>query len=465
MVRQNLISLLWVASAAIATGTMLILALPLGEQAWLAWFMLVPLLAATKTKGFLIGFVSALGAVFWCAYVSTTGVFYRAHDFDPQPGWTYSGCGLFGFCFAIFFAIWADARNHEKPIWWFAALAVSLESILLLILPAPLAITQYRNPIMMFVASAVGIWGVSYLVWITNLAFVKSRFGQILAVTLAVASAALTHRYHPGNGSPTISVAAAQFKDGSDKELTDAHTSISSRSVVFDVWPEFAGMMFVTGNDTSKLKDLSINSVPIITSFRDNNTPLPHNVAAVFDRGKESARYEKRKLFGSETKMHESGTRPVAVPVGEPSITIGLNICYDSCFPYIIRETASLPEVKIVALPTIDPDSTHYFIAGMHAAFTPFRAAENGIAMVRADGHFGSMIVDEHGHIIAEVGAEQATLKGSVSGQRAWTIYQVIGDFFWFLCVAVTFSFPILVVSKTAKARRGRAIEAARKAR
>ena len=149
--------------------------------------------------------------------------------------------------------------------------------------------------------------------------------------------------------------------------------------------------------------------------------------------------------------MHTPGTKAVAVHFGGWGRMLGLNICYDSCFPYVIRETAALPGVKIIALPTIDPDSRHYFIAAMHSAFTPFRCAENGVAMARADGHFGSMIVDERGRIVAELHDEQKSILGTVTGERVWTPYQIIGDWFWFLCIAGVFWPGIAKVLKLLK--------------
>ena len=208
-------------------------------------------------------------------------------------------------------------------------------------------------------------------------------------------------------------------------------------------------MLFVRGEDTSRLRDLTMASSPVVTSFRDTATPLPHNVASLFLNGVESARYAKRKLFGSETKMHTAGETAVAVPFGSDGGAVGLNICYDSCFPYVIRETAALLNVRLIALPTIDPESRHYFIAAMHAAFTPFRAAENGVAMVRADGHFGSMIVDEKGRIVTELHDEQKSSLGNVSGRRVWTLYQVIGDAFWYGCmVAVVWPLSLNLFKK-----------------
>ena len=451
--QQKVIAYVLVALAALATGTMLVLALPLGEQAWLAWFMLVPLLIATKEKGFLVGFLGGLAAVFWCGFLATTGVFYHFKNFEPEPSWTYTGCGLFAIPFCLFFAIWADSKNHMKPVWWLAALAVCLESILLLKLPAPLAITQYRNPIMMVVSSLVGIWGVSFLIWFINTSVVKMPVRWMWFVSFIILCKVASRDPIP-KIEYGVTVAVSQFAEGLDKELVDSHAAISTQKPVFDVWPEFAGMMFVMGNDTSKLTDLSKKTSPIITSFRDTAMPLPHNVASLFLDGVESARYEKRKLFGSETNMHTRGRVAVAVPLAAIDGAVGLNICYDSCFPYVIRETAALPNVKVIALPTIDPDSRHYFIAAMHAAFTPFRAAENGVAMVRADGHFGSMIVDERGHIVAELHAEQKSSLGNVSGRRVWTLYQVVGDWFWFLCIGAVVAPGLIRLSKWLRERK-----------
>ncbi len=445
--RQKLISYLWAAIGALATGTMLVLALPLGEQAWLAWFMLVPLLWTTKEKGILAGFLGGLGAVFWCAWLSVSGVFYHHKNFEPSNGWTYTACGLYAFSFAIFFAVWADRKNHEKPIWWLAALAVVLESVLLLEIPATLALTQYRNSVLVSLASVGGIWLASFLVWYSNILATNFKKGTWKREYFLFILFCVISFFHPTPSKtlegPVITVGVAQIADGLDKELLAAHQEASREKVDFVVWPEFSGMLFVRGDDTSKLKEASVGTSPLITSFRDLASPLPHNVAAMYSNGKESARYEKRKLFASESKMHTAGTKAVAVPLFRESGSVGLNICFDSCYPNIIRESAALPNVRVVALPTIDPDSPHYFVAAVHAAYTPFRCAENGVAMARADGHFGSMIVSEQGQIVAELKDEQKSLTAAISGERAWTVYRILGDWFWYLCIFGVIAFPI----------------------
>jgi apolipoprotein N-acyltransferase len=446
-VRQKLISLLLILGAVALTGTMLVLALPLGEQAWLAWFMLFPLLWTTKEKGFIVGFLAGLASVFLCAWLSTTGVFYRHKDFESSPAWNYTACGLYAFSFAIFFAIWADKKNFLRPVWWLAALAVGLEAILLIEIPATLAVTQYRNGLAVGLASIGGIWLTSFVVWYANVSLAKIEKGTFRWEYLPLAALFLGSFIDSGGSASArvqgvIKVGITQIRDGSDEEQAAAHRLASKDAPVFIVWPEFSGMLFVSGDDTSKLQNTSLDSSPLITSFRDTKIPLPHNVAALFAKGRESVRYEKRKLFAKEKDMHSPGDRAIAVPIPSVPGAVGLNICFDSCYPSIIRETASLPDVRVVALPTIDPDSSHYFVAAVHAAYTPFRSAENGVAFVRADGHFASMIVNEKGQIVAELKDEQKAITANISGNRTWTLYRVFGD--WFLYLSV-----ILVVFPT----------------
>lgn len=115
---------------------------------------------------------------------------------------------------------------------------------------------------------------------------------------------------------------------------------------------------------------------------------------------------------------------------------IGLNVCFDSCFPSIIRETAQLG-TSIVALPTIDPPSTHNFIAAIHAAYTPFRAAESGVAIVRADGYAHSMVCDSRGMITGELGPGDGILIADTAVGPRWTVSKLLGDWFLWACASL----------------------------
>jgi apolipoprotein N-acyltransferase len=433
--------------AVFVTGTLITLAMPLGEKGSLILVALVPLLYATKEKGAIAGFLGGLGAIFWFAFLTTTGWFYQIKHLEPSSGWNYTACGLYAFVFAIFFAIWADGKNSERPTWWLAAIAVALESFLLTQIPAHLGLALYRAQLMKILAEIGGIWLVSYAAWLANLWVVRTRYGWGYGVVIIVliCGASIGNKVtepFPEDRRGELVAAIAQFQDGNEDAMEAATKRLNS-GTPFVVWPEFGGIMFAPRGDTTKLKELSKNTPAIITSFPDNHAPLPYNVASLTSKGQESERYQKRKLFAGEKNMHTPGSKAGAVPFAPAEGSVGLNICFDSCYPSVIRETAALPGVKVIALPTIDPESKNHFVAAMHAAYTPFRAAESGVSIIRADGRFGSMFVNQYGTIESELKDGQATAYGWLQTNRRWTLYQTLGDWWLYLSWLVAIGYPI----------------------
>ena len=100
--------------------------------------------------------------------------------------------------------------------------------------------------------------------------------------------------------------------------------------------------------------------------------------------------------FGTEAAEIQRGTEPRVV---QGRNHYGLNICFDSCYPWIIRDTARL-NPDLICLPTLDPHTPTGFLEAVHAAYTPFRAAEVGIPIIRAEKGSWSMIVDIYGRIL-----------------------------------------------------------------
>lgn len=408
-------------AAVLATGTLFMLCLPLGEKASLAWFALVPLLLTTRGRGFIPGFLGGLGAVFFAAWLSTTGVFYAGRGGETNDGWIYTGYGIFGFSFAVVFAVWGDRSTARLPAWWFAALATLMEAVLLVELPSHLALSQYRNAAMVQLASVGGVWLVTFLVWWANFALAR---GQRWALAPVVAAILLGGAWLPARGG-VRRLAALQIAEPEEATLRQRHMEATRAGASLVAWPEFAGMGLATRGDAARLR--SFGGAPFVTSFPDDASPLPHNVAARFAQGRESVRYEKRKLFGGEKRMHTPGSRAAAA--GD----VGLNVCFDSCFPSVIRETAALG-ASVIALPTNDPASTHRFIAAIHAAYTPFRAAESGVAFARSDSDAYSMIVDARGRIVAEAPPGDRTLVGDALVGPRWTVCRLFGDGWLIVC-------------------------------
>ena len=410
----------------------------MGEQAFLGWFALVPLLAAVRGRGFLIGFVAATATTFLAAWLVATGFLYGSRDAEGEIAWIYTGMGLFGFALAGSVAVWADPSLGKRPLWWLAAVAVLLEACLLVQLPAHLALTQYRQPLPLMLASVGGIWAVSFVLWWANfwIAAMPARRALAWAVGITAASLMLRSAWVPAPFGPLVQVAAIQTEGDDSDTLTKLHEQASRSHPAVVVWPEFSGLAWALPN-TEPLRALSARegSAPFVTTFRDDHRPLPHNAAALFEGGRESERYFKRKPFGAERAMHAAGSRPVAVPLG--ATKVGLNICFDSCFPAVMRDTARLEEVGLLALPTIDPRAPHHFMAAMHAAYSPFRAAELGVPVVRADGGAHSSIVDARGRIVAEAPPGEAVLVGGVAPGPRFTVYRFAGDWVLYACGAI----------------------------
>lgn len=415
----------------ITSAFLLILAMPLGEQHYLAWFALVPLIASTRNKGFLIGFIAGLLCIVVLATVAISGILYKTKSYGGNEAWIITGCGVFGFAIALSTAIFADTKLGNKPIWWLAACAVLLESILLFELPGHMALTQYRHGGSMAIASIGGVWLLSYLIWLSNIWISKQagwqRFLWIAGTCIVVAVASKGWRPHsPVKGT----VALIQSPNEEETQMVKFHQEAARLGAKLAVWPEFGGIMFLRRDDTSQLQDIS-DGLPLVTSWPDSSKPKPFNVASLFANGTASERYQKRKLFGAESKQHQPGNKPVSVPF--ENHRLGLNICFDSCFPYVIRETARISD--FIALPTIDPESPHGFLAAMHAAYTPIRSAETGVALFRADGYAYSMATDGFGNIVAESGiGPSLTLAPLTVPDKSRPLATRVGDGVLWLC-------------------------------
>ncbi|RYG37962.1 hypothetical protein EON81_04960, partial [bacterium] len=423
--------------AAMLSGALLTLSLPLGEHGLLIWFTLVPLLVATRGKGFLFGFFGAILSMSFAAWISSTGLLY-AHRFPEfSSTWVYAGFGKYGMSFALVFGVWGEKGTRQLPLWAFAALGVLSEAAQLFQLPAHLALSLYRHAAIVQLASVGGIWAISYLVWWANFLLadwiplnwrgVRDSSVRPLAMVGGPALLLLITQnlWLPISGE-TRRYAALQTESVDDKDLTELQSKASKAGATLVVWPEFAGNALVMSGDAKSLQNISAlpGMVPFTTSFQDDFPAKPHNVAAIFSNGTESARYEKRRLFGGEVNDHTAGSKPVAID------GVGLNICFDSCFPSIVRETV-LQGAEVVALPTIDPASTNHFLAAVHASYTPFRSAESGVAFVRGDARAYSMITDARGKIVKELVAGDQILVADVPRTTRATIYKALGD--WFL--------------------------------
>lgn len=422
-------SFIAILAGACLSGTLLALALPPAGFGWIGWFALVPLFVSVRKRGALVGFAAGLLMIAVTTFWALNGLLYSARYPNENTSWTITGCAFFGFIIQIAAAAWADDRIGDRPIWVLASIATLGEAALLIQLPAHLSLTQYSYPHVLKVVAVGGVWTLSWLMWAANFWLARhiddrKMIKWHVAIGISISCAILWGYEHRGGG---LAVAALQTNSQLAEDIGPKHLKASSSPATMVVWPEFAGIDFVRKGDATALVELSKQpgSAGIVTSFPVPAEPLPYNAAMLVDDGVESARYYKRMLFGGEVRMHKPGRYPVKATNGP--FVVGLNVCFDSCYPWVIRETARLEGVQMIALPTIDPESPHHFIAAIHAAFTPIRAAESGISIVRADGNAYSMIAHSDG-TIAKLAPPGETWIASTILPPRWTLAKVIGD-------------------------------------
>ncbi|MBS1715591.1 MAG: hypothetical protein JST30_14780 [Armatimonadetes bacterium] len=424
---------LWAFLAIALSGALFQASLPPVGAAPLAWIAFVPTLYASKGRGFVLGFVSGLGSMMLAGALAARGLWCAPTLTDADPGWIYAGFAVFGVVNAAVHGIVGESRP-DTTVWWtpllWAAWAVLFEAATLVYLPVHWALTQGTHHPLLRIASVTGIWGVSLLGWAVNFGIATStRRNSAIWATVAVVAAALGFLKFPPAPGKALAVAVQSSADDEDVLVR----SLGPRDGVVPaivVWPEASGILFVSGGDVSRL--CSLASTPdapnFATTYDDAQRPLPHNTMAVFSEGRILGSYRKRKLFGGERNTHTPGEE--AASAGP----FGLNVCFDSCFPAVMRETALVRGVNVILLPTLDPASPYGVTQAIHAAYTPFRSAELGVAIVRAEANAYSMVTDSNGAVLAMAGSGTEETVAARVGMTHGTVYKTLGDWLLVFC-------------------------------
>lgn len=425
------------------SAILLVLALPPSTFGFLGWICWVPAMVGCRTRGIAIGFVTGIGVCLIAAALAASGLPYAEKRTEGDPGWIYVGFAIFGLVAGFLLAVMASAKgptNWRRGLVW-AAWAVLAEAALLIYLPAHLALTQWNNGFPLILASIGGIWMVSFLVWAVNIflagILAEKRYTLAAIVTFQFClTQPLFNLFSPQTGS--LRVAMIQTEAADEEALSALNHKAGELGAELAVWPELSGMGLAPGGKTGSLVKLAaqIGQPPFVTSYPDASRPKPFNTAAVFGPEGESKQYRKRKPFAAERAIHQAGNQAVAVDV--PGAHAGLNICFDTCFPNVMRDTARLPGVNLILLPTLDPPTPHGVIQAIHAAYTPFRSAELGVPIVRAESTAWSMATDHRGRVIARLGLEQdRILIANVRPESRKPIALYVGDGFLLVCAGL----------------------------
>lgn len=155
--------------------------------------------------------------------------------------------------------------------------------------------------------------------------------------------------------------------------------------------------------------------------------PVNENHAVLLDpQGNVVWDYLKSKPTPGDGHVAGPGLIPT---VDTPYGRLGTVICQDDFFPSLVRQ-AGRADVDILLLPSSDWES----IANWHAQQAPFRAAENGVALVRATRQGVSLATDAQGRLVGHKAdyfvADDQTLVTSVPIEGSNTVYTRVGDSF-----------------------------------
>jgi len=140
-------------------------------------------------------------------------------------------------------------------------------------------------------------------------------------------------------------------------------------------------------------------------------------------------------VFAGETSLTRGSYPVYDTPIGK----IGTIICNDLDYTDTARKIAK-QGAQLIGVPSQDWNS----IADKHFTHVVFRAVENRVAMVKADGSFDSAIIDPYGRILdLDVSPEggEATLVAEVQlGNGKGTVSTVLGDWTgWLALVGMIF--------------------------
>jgi apolipoprotein N-acyltransferase len=308
----------------------------------------------------------------------------------------------------------------------------------------------HESLLLIQVVAVTGVYGPGFLVALGGSAagmwLLRPRQARVwgLPVLLAVALLAGAGWYGAralrAAAGPTVTVAAvhAESSRGNPQDLAgnlarlDAYRPLvaeaASRGARLVVWPEMILTMQPEHEDTlmTLLGDLARrHGVHMVLGLRDTDRSL--NILRVFaPDGRVVGEYHKNHLL-ARSEGSTPGTTPPAV-VATDFGALGTMICNDDTFTDLARANAHLG-ARLVADPTWDWSD----VAAHHARMPRFRAAENGLAIVRAARGGESQLIDPQGRILARhdvLTEARQVLVGDLPLGDGDTVYARFGDVF-----------------------------------
>lgn len=318
-----------------------------------------------------------------------------------------------------------------------ASAGVTSEWIMSHFLPTSISISHHANLYALKLASLIGIWGVTFIIWFAAACLGGIIYNRKHAIRSSIAVLSIlillilyTSTTLPDSNISKIRVAAIQ---GYGSFTLSEETSKLHGKIDIAVWSE-NGM---NPDEPDVYQCARTNSIYIAANFvekQPDDTDM--NISYLISpKGKIAGKCRKQHLFGKEL-LEFSQSKKECTAIDITGLKIGLPTCYDTMFTDVIREYVR-EGAGLILVPNSDPEAPNHFFARMHAAMTAFRAAENAVPVVMADTGSISTIFDPSGRVIAESehGKPGYTM-ADIPLRNKTTLYNRIGDLLAYLCFA-----------------------------
>jgi len=485
------------------SGVLLILSFPNFDFEFLAWFALIPLLYSVEGKGllpacalgFLTGFVSFLGILYW--------IIVAVHTYGNVP-LIPSGLillllvmylslfmGLFTFLTRLIQTALGLRTILLAPIIW-----VSLEylrSVLLTGFPwAYIGYSQYLNLPFIQMADITGVYGPAFAIILVNAALFcalqqwpKKAFPfREVVVTVLILFGFLIYGYVKIKGmdrnmsqSSSLKVGLVQgnidqsikWDESFQKETLKIYERLSLKvsegKPDLIIWPETATPFFFqeTGEYQPMILDISEKTNAFLLfgspSYKVEKGKVNHyNSAYLISPAKELiGRYDKIHLvpFGEYVPLSNllffigslgegiGNFKPgkeifnFSIPQGK----FGVLICFEIIFPDLCRRFVKGGADFLVTI-TNDAWFGRTSAPYQHLSMATFRAIENRVFVARAANTGISALIDPKGKIVeqGEIFTEEA-INGTIRLSKEKTFYTLYGDVFAWICCALSILF------------------------
>ena len=496
---------------ALLSGVLLALSFPHADFSLLAWFAFVPLLLAIARKSparaFRLGLVSGLTA--YCGIFYWLNIVMTVYGKLPWPA-SLSLFLLFIFYLAMYMGIIAGlVRRGEiagiSPLISFPLLWVGFEYLRTFALTGCpwelLGYSQYRILPLIQIADITGVYGLSFLIALTNVVLLRIIKGAVMpghsvyptksgALLLLFLLLTLGYGFMRLNGADPGSPLKVVLAQGNIPQDVKWNPAFQETTVaVYEkltrqgcaggcdlvVWPESALPFYFQagGKYCDRVRTLA-------TEFRTSmvlgspaveqgggRTRYLNSAYLLAPTGETVGRSDKMRLvpFGEYvplarflpfvSKMVEGigdfspGT--VITPLDTGKGKIGVLICAEVIFPDLPRAYV-LAGSRLLVNITNDAWFGHSSAPYQHLSMTVFRAVENRVPLVRAANTGITAIIDSKGHIRGMTQIfKEAYLTGEIRPAEGKTFYTRYGDVFAKLCLAFSAIIVVLAFRKRVK--------------